>query len=100
MEKSRLAKQRNWQKSRLLGITFDMSVLTDSEIQLMSNINSLRQQLIQNWEENSKSLGLKIKRYDLYIREQLRFSNVPINTVRFYTRGLEKHEYNIIKRLV
>lgn len=58
-----LAHKRNWQKAILTGLTIDVSPLTAEEKTIVSQIFFLRKILLENWDDNSKQLGLKVKRW-------------------------------------
>lgn len=53
-----LARQRNWQKARIKGITFNKEILTEREQNIINSIQSNIQVLLNEWDENSIDLGL------------------------------------------
>ena len=61
-EKQKLARRRNWFKLEILGIHFSKYGLTttEEEDKLIEQISELRNQLIRQFDENSKKLGLKV----------------------------------------
>jgi hypothetical protein len=65
MEKSKkeIATSRNWLKARLLGFPLPHygTHLTESEQVAFNEIMALRNHLINNWDENSKALGMTVR---------------------------------------
>lgn len=58
------ARQRNWIKARVIGMTAGMDnyeSLTPEELNIIYDINNLKDQLLERWEYNSKQLGMKVK---------------------------------------
>lgn len=71
MNKSQLAKKRNWAKFQLLGgFRLDTTVLTQEEQELYTTIQTCAHTLVENWDKNSRLLNLKVERYDLTICNQ------------------------------
>lgn len=60
-----LARRRNWLKYRLLGTYIQASTeyITLEESININAVNNLREQLVVNFDKNSKELGLKIPKY-------------------------------------
>lgn len=67
MTKIERARIRNWSKARVIGIlvgfpsNYAQGVFTEEESKIMEKMSSLKQLLLDNWEKNSKELGMKIK---------------------------------------
>jgi hypothetical protein len=56
------ARERNWSKARLSGLTFNMSSLTQEELSIVKQIQELRKTLLENWDKNTEEhLGIKLK---------------------------------------
>lgn len=55
------ARERNWMKARLMGayINFGKATGTLEEMKLLSELNTIRQKLLDNWDENSYALSGK-----------------------------------------
>lgn len=63
-EKQILARERNWNKARLLGITLNDKILTNKEKKLFAEIIYSRRALLENWDENTVKLtGGTLKPY-------------------------------------
>ena len=60
MTKQELAQRRNWLKARLLGFNLAAykQVLTDYENTRMGQIRTLINEVLKNWDDSSKELGL------------------------------------------
>jgi hypothetical protein len=54
--KQNIARRRNWNKFRLLGVNFDYSGLTKEERLVFE---TFRSKMIINWDKNTIKLGLK-----------------------------------------
>ena len=56
------ARERNWSKARLSGITFNKTSFTPSELLIVKQIEDLRDTLLSNWDKNTEEhLGIKLK---------------------------------------
>ena len=76
MTKQELARHRKWNKVRLSGMSFDTRVLTEQELALLEKIQNLKDELLQHWDPNSKLLGLKVERYNVYLNGGLYKLNI------------------------
>ncbi len=58
--KRKLAQDRNWSKRRIMGILININqlTLTDKEKIEFHKINNLCSKILENWDSNSKILGL------------------------------------------
>lgn len=65
-ELARLAKQRNWSKYRLMGVTFPREGLTPEELDELQQARDLINKVLTNWDDRSRQLNLipKIKKDD------------------------------------
>lgn len=100
MSKSSFARGRNWQKARIIGSGIRTCFLTEEEKEIVKEIATLKQKLLENWDKNSKKLGMKVQRYNLTVHTlagQFFKHNITKQDVIFYTNGLEKEDYKIIK---
>lgn len=60
------AQRRNWFKARVINIVttgLDTDILTTSEIDILNKIKQLKEQLIVNWDGNTKKFPNNIKKY-------------------------------------
>lgn len=58
------ARERNWSKARLSGLTFNMSSFTPSELLIIKQIQALRVALLANWDKNTEEhLGIVLEPY-------------------------------------
>lgn len=98
-EQSRI---RNWNKLRLSGITIDTRVITDEEKILIDNIKDNITKLLKNWDNNSKSLGFNVKRYSLFIKNDIHWelwkSNITMNEIKFLIHDINENELFKIKQ--
>lgn len=57
------ARERNWLKARIMSAIIHPSTyaasITQEEANIINSINTLRQNLIDRWEENSTKLGMQ-----------------------------------------
>ena len=68
LSKAEFARRRNWQKRRLLGgFHLDTTILSEPEKELYTIVRERVKTLVENWDSESASLGLKVNRYDLHI---------------------------------
>lgn len=58
MNKKDLARKRNWEKRKLMGITINEEILTDKEKRVVGNIKDLVKYLLDGWDVESAELGL------------------------------------------
>lgn len=63
MNKQQLARQRNWQKFKLTGITLNKHVFTEEEQEELIKIKTSILKLLNNWDDNSEKLGLTPSKY-------------------------------------
>ena len=65
-ELARLAKQRNWSKYRLMGMTFPREGLTPEELDELQQAKDLINKVLINWDDRSRQFNLipKIKKDD------------------------------------
>lgn len=65
-ELARLAKQRNWSKYRLMGMTFPREGLTLEELEELQQAKDLINKVLINWDNRSRQLNLvpKFKKDD------------------------------------
>lgn len=81
MNKQELARKRNWLKARLLGFNLAAyrDVLTDYENTRTNQIRTLINDILKNWDDNSKELGLipgKSKRCSVCNMKRILVNNV------------------------
>jgi hypothetical protein len=57
-EKFKLAQKRNWSKYRLMGANFPTEGLTEEECENINQIKTLLKDIMFNWDNNSRTLGL------------------------------------------
>jgi hypothetical protein len=57
-EKFKLAQKRNWSKYRLMGANFPTEGLTEEECENINQIKTLIKDIMFNWDNNSRTLGL------------------------------------------
>jgi len=65
MNKIERARIRNWTKARIMGLIVGMNnpiVLTDRELEIISEIEELKNLLLKEWDDNSVTLGMKVKK--------------------------------------
>jgi len=62
VNKQRRAQVRNYTKMRIVGSHINKSGLTQKEKIIVKKIETLKKELIDNWEENSKILGFNVKK--------------------------------------
>jgi hypothetical protein len=56
------ARERNWSKARLMGITFNKSSFTSTELYHIHQIEKTLKYLKDNWDKNTEEhLGIKLK---------------------------------------
>ena len=54
------AQQRNWFKLRVCGSYINPTIATQKELEIVDKINSLRKELIDNFDEEGRKLGFII----------------------------------------
>ena len=57
-DKFKLAQKRNWSKYRLMGANFPNEGLTDQECERIIQIRNILKDIMINWDDNSRTLGL------------------------------------------
>lgn len=58
------ARERNWSKLRLSGITFNKTSFTPPELLLIKEIETLRAVLLRDWDKNTEEhLGIVLEPY-------------------------------------
>jgi len=62
-KKQIFARQRNWAKARLLGMTFDPKIFSEDEKIIIAQIQTLKGELVRHWDINSAKLGLTPSKY-------------------------------------
>ncbi len=64
MNKQELAQKRNWLKFQLAGSTYpvDKRIFTPEELKLYEDMMSIRLSILNNFNKNSRDLGLKTKK--------------------------------------
>lgn len=56
------ARERNWSKARLSGISFNKNSFTSPELLLVKQIEDLKDTLLKEWDQNTEEhLGIKLK---------------------------------------
>jgi len=61
INKVEFARRRNWMKARVIGLaSFDDSILTPKEREIIKEIKDLKNKLLDQWDEGSKELGMKL----------------------------------------
>lgn len=61
-ERHEIARFRNWNKARIMGMTYNTSGFAPSEIPIMKEIYRLRDELLNKWDERSKNeLKMNVK---------------------------------------
>ncbi len=58
MTKQELARERNWQKARLMGLTFNRTVLCEAEKLEVEKIKQAVNNILSNWDIGTKLVGL------------------------------------------
>lgn len=104
-KKRELASNRNWVKARLISITAGLGkkeLHTEEELEIINHILSLKNKLLLRWDDNSRKLGMNIKRYDLLIKNddgefEIWKQDIPHNEASFLVRELNKNNYKIRK---
>lgn len=101
--KATLARERNWTKSRLLGAlslfkNAGVNVLTKEEATEARQIATLIEDMISNFDTNSKKLGLNIERYNIVdsVNNQIIYRSLTKKEAKIF---LETHE-NVYKTRV
>ena len=94
MTKQELTRIRNPIKWRLSGYTFpnNKEVLTQEEILIISEMRLLHKRLMNNWDENSKELGLKVPEHKCYMHNCRNKVIAVDERFNFYT--CKKHKDN------
>lgn len=95
MTKQELARHRNWNKVRLSGMSFDTRVLTEQELALFEKILSLKDELLQHWDSNSKLLGLKVERYNVYLNNTTYKVNISYKEALYFKKHLAYDEESV-----
>jgi len=65
-KKQIFARQRNWAKARVLGMTFDLKLYTSEEAIIVKKMEALKKELIKNWDLESLKLGLKPSKFEIF----------------------------------
>lgn len=97
-KKAKVATSRNMNKARLTGFILDVNVLTDLEKFKVQKIREHINLLLRDWDENSKNLGMEVKRYILRAREskeeefKIWNTNMTRKEINFLTSHYTKQE--------
>lgn len=82
------AKERNWAKLRVSGITFNHSCFTASEMFYVKEIERLLKELKDNWDKNTEEhLGIVLKPLKCHFCSK-RFTELDLNVKIFKDSGL------------
>ena len=60
------AQQRNWFKLRVCGSYLNPTIVTQKELEIVDKINQLRNELIDNFDEEGRKLGFIIPEHKCY----------------------------------
>lgn len=64
MTRQEKARIRNWNKARIMGLTFNTDGFSKKELETVKYIYVLRDELLVNWDKNSvQELGMSSKNY-------------------------------------
>jgi hypothetical protein len=66
--KKKLAQERNWAKFRITGTLFNYNGVTKKEIEALNKMYALRKQLLDNWDEGSRELGLNVPSNKCFVK--------------------------------
>lgn len=82
MIKQELARQRNWQLARLLGITFNKEVLSEEEKLHVEEIKRIVRILLDNWDTGTRQVGLtpsRTRRCKICFKKRILRDNLACN---------------------
>ena len=82
--KQKLARDRSWNLLRLRGFCLNVTVMTDKEKELAKKHREIIDELDSIYEEESKKLGIKIVKYNIYFNKELWKEKVTYAEARSY----------------
>ena len=100
LTKQELARIRNWNKARLIGITINKKGLTTTELALFQNAMTSIHILLSIYDKGYEELGLNSDppRYNVMINGVLWKENIPYSQTKMYRGGrLGSEEVQVIR---
>jgi len=105
--KGQRANERNMNKFKLSGFVLQTrslagEILTQVEKNRIAEIKEKINLLLEEWDNNSQILGMKVERYDLYIKKENGEwedwgKNLTKKHIYFLTSHINKEEIKIVK---